>query len=75
MKFVYFNQKATNSIYSANFKLPTAIIVGSEEKGINDELLFMCNSKLQIPMYGETESLNVSVAAAIICYEAIRQRI
>ena len=68
-------QKATNSIYSANFKLPTAIIVGSEEKGINDELLFMCNSKLQIPMYGETESLNVSVAAAIICYEAVRQRI
>ena len=68
-------QKGTNSIYSANFKLPTAIIVGSEEKGINDELLFMCNSKLQIPMNGETESLNVSVAAAIICYEAIRQRI
>ena len=67
-------EKAKNNIYTANFKLPTAIILGSEEKGINSEFLRMCDHKLKIPMTGKTESLNVSVATSIISYEAVRQR-
>lgn len=74
MQLIGCTEKAKNDIYEADFKLPTAIIMGSEEKGINSEFLRMCDCKLRIPMEGETESLNVSVATAVITYEAMRQR-
>lgn len=58
----------------ADMTLPTCIVMGSEEKGIYEENLKLCNEKVRIPMSGALESLNVSVAAGIFIYEAIRQR-
>jgi len=53
---------------------PTAIIMGSEEDGISPEYLKLSDVKTRIPISGTVKSLNVSVAAAILTYEAIRQR-
>lgn len=53
---------------------PTAIVMGSEEKGIFEENLKRCTDQVRIPMTGSIESLNVSVAAGIMIYEAVRQR-
>jgi 23S rRNA (guanosine2251-2'-O)-methyltransferase len=48
--------------------------MGSEDKGIHPALLKICDEKLKIPMPGEFESLNVSVATGIILFEAMKQR-
>jgi 23S rRNA (guanosine2251-2'-O)-methyltransferase len=48
--------------------------MGSEEKGIYPALLKICDERIRIPMRGEFESLNVSVATGMILYEAMKQR-
>ena len=53
---------------------PVVIIMGSEEDGISEDILELADARTRIPMFGKTESLNVSVASAVILYEAIRQR-
>ena len=53
---------------------PLAIVMGSEDRGIYEPNLALCTDKVRIPMTGTIESLNVSVAAGIMLYEAIRQR-
>jgi 23S rRNA (guanosine2251-2'-O)-methyltransferase len=68
------DMKAATSIADANFKEPCAIVMGSEEKGIYPALLKICDEKISIPMRGDFESLNVSVATGMILYEAMRQR-
>ncbi len=65
---------ADKNIYDCNFKEPSAIIMGNEEKGIYPALMKICDEKMKIPMKGEFESLNVSVAAGMILYEAMKQR-
>ena len=67
-------EKTQNNIYKTDYKVPVAIIVGSEEDGISPELLKMSDTKANIPINGEISSLNVSVATGIILYEVIRQR-
>ncbi len=62
-------------MYDADFKRPTAIVMGSEERGISKEVLKLCDEQLAIPMIGAIESLNVSAAAAIMLFEVVRQRI
>ena len=65
----------TDTCYtSVDMTVPTAIVMGSEEKGIYEENLKRCTDKVRIPMTATIESLNVSVAAGILIYEAIRQR-
>ena len=54
--------------------LPLAIVVGNEEKGIYEENLKLCTDRVKLPMTGTIESLNVSVAAGVMLYEAVRQR-
>ena len=54
--------------------LPICIVMGSEEKGIYEENLKLCTDKVRLPMTGVIESLNVSVAAGVFIYEAVRQR-
>jgi 23S rRNA (guanosine2251-2'-O)-methyltransferase len=66
--------KATEEIFDINFKQPVAIVMGSEERGINPALLKICDQKFSIPMPGDFESLNVSVATGMILYEAMKQR-
>ena len=67
-------EKTQSNIYEADFKKPTAIILGSEEDGVSAEFLKMCDLKTKIPMIGKISSLNVSVATGVISYEALRQR-
>jgi len=67
--------KARKSISDCNFTEPSAIVMGSEEKGIYPALIKICDEKIKIPMAGDFESLNVSVATGIILYEAMKQRI
>jgi len=57
-----------------DFKTPTAIVLGSEGKGIRRLVKEHCDSLISIPLLGKVTSLNVSVAAAVILYEAVRQR-
>jgi 23S rRNA (guanosine2251-2'-O)-methyltransferase len=67
-------EKASDLIYQTDFTTPLAIILGSEEDGISPQLLKDADRLVKIPMSGSIESLNVSVAAGIIIYEAIRQK-
>lgn len=67
-------EKAENHLYNMDFKVPTALLLGSEEDGISPELMKQANVLAKIPMNGKIESLNVSVAAGIALYEAIRQK-
>ncbi|MBP6386028.1 MAG: 23S rRNA (guanosine(2251)-2'-O)-methyltransferase RlmB [Pseudarcicella sp.] len=69
------SEKVEKSMYQIDFKIPTAIIMGSEEDGISEELLRIVDQLANIPMAGRVGSLNVSVANGVILYEAIRQRL
>ncbi|MGZ8541077.1 MAG: 23S rRNA (guanosine(2251)-2'-O)-methyltransferase RlmB [Chitinophagaceae bacterium] len=66
---------ATKNIFDCDFKEPCAIVMGSEDNGIYPALLKICDEKLKIPMKGDFESLNVSVAAGMILYEVMKQRL
>jgi 23S rRNA (guanosine2251-2'-O)-methyltransferase len=57
-----------------DFKLPTAIVIGGEGKGISRLVKENCDEVVSIPMKGKISSLNASVAAAVIMYEILRQR-
>jgi 23S rRNA (guanosine2251-2'-O)-methyltransferase len=65
---------ADKNIANANFMEPCAIVIGSEDKGIYPALMKICDEKIKIPMAGDFESLNVSVATGIILYEVMKQR-
>lgn len=67
-------EKASSFHFKESYTTPTAIIMGSEENGIHNELLKKADSLAKIPMNGKIGSLNVSVALGIIAYEVIRQR-
>jgi 23S rRNA (guanosine2251-2'-O)-methyltransferase len=75
LKIVSCTEKTTNTIYETSFKGPMAIILGDEETGISTEVLERSNERTAIPMVGKVGSLNVSAAASVILYEALRQRI
>ena len=68
-----FSEKA-KSILEYDLTEPVAIILGNEHRGLSPELMELVDDELYIPMQGMVESLNVSVAAAIILYESWRQR-
>jgi len=61
--------------YSANLKDPFALVIGNENRGPSDIWRKEAYKKIKIPILGSTESLNASVAAGIILYEAVRQRL
>jgi 23S rRNA (guanosine2251-2'-O)-methyltransferase len=66
---------ASKKVSDIDFKEPVAIVMGSEEKGIYPALMKQCDEKFKIPMVGDFESLNVSVATGMILYEAMKQRL
>ena len=74
IKLVAATEKATNDYTNAKLNNPLAIVMGSEEDGIAPENLRFCNETVRIPLLGNIESLNVSVAAGVLIYEALRQR-
>ncbi len=67
-------EKASDVMYQADLGGPVALIVGSEEDGISPELLRAADRLVKVPMKGQIQSLNVSVAAALAVYEVVRQR-
>ena len=67
-------EKASDYLYKVDYTLPTAIIMGSEEDGISENILLEADLKVKIPLKGRVESLNVSVATGVILFEAVRQR-
>ncbi len=66
---------AEKKIFHIDFKEPCAIVVGSEDKGIFPALMKVCDEQFSIPMQNNFESLNVSVAAGMILYEVMKQRL
>ncbi len=68
-------EKTPDMYYTHDYSLPAAIIMGSEEDGVSNELLNLSDAHAKIPLFGKIGSLNVSVAAGVILYEAVRQRL
>ena len=75
LQLVCCTENTKENIYTPDYTSPTAIIMGSEEDGIRNEIIRIANHLAKIPMFGEIESLNVSVSSGVIIYEAIRQRV
>ena len=69
------SEKSRKLLYDADLRRPTAIVMGAEDTGVSKEVLKLCDEQLAIPMIGHIESLNVSAAAAVMLFEAVRQRI
>ena len=65
---------ASTDLYSADLKGPAAIVIGSEGDGMSRLVAENCDFLVSIPMKGHISSLNASAAAAILLYEAVRQR-
>lgn len=68
------SEKAHNIYYQVDMKCPICLILGSENKGVSNEALKLSDELIKIPMLGQIESLNVSVAAGILMFEVLRQR-
>ncbi|MBK5214619.1 MAG: 23S rRNA (guanosine(2251)-2'-O)-methyltransferase RlmB [Flavobacteriaceae bacterium] len=67
-------EKTHTEIYSVDLKTPLAIIMGSEGKGVSKSVLTLVDHKASLPLLGEINSLNVSVACGAFLYEVVRQR-
>lgn len=65
---------AQRSYTQADFKGAWALVLGSEDQGLSEHWLKLADTTVKIPMNGQADSLNVSISAAIILYEALRQR-
>jgi 23S rRNA (guanosine2251-2'-O)-methyltransferase len=74
LRIVAATEKATTPYFKQNYQGPVAIIMGSEEDGISNDLLRTADELVKIPILGKISSLNVSVAAGIMLYETVRQR-
>lgn len=68
------SEKGTKTIYDSDMTIPTVIVMGDEDEGISGDILKISDMVAQIPMKGTINSLNVSVAGALIMFEASRQR-
>lgn len=68
------NEKSEQNYTSMQANQPLAIIMGSEDRGVSEEYLKRSDTQVQIPILGEIDSLNVSVAAAVLLYEVVKQR-
>lgn len=68
------DHQASNSLFSADLTGPLALVIGGEEKGIRSLVKKQCDFSISIPQTGRVGSLNASAAAAVILYEAFRQR-
>ncbi|NWF64948.1 MAG: RNA methyltransferase [Chloroflexi bacterium] len=74
MRILAATPSAQRSYFEVNLKEPLAIAVGTEDEGLTDFWMDNADLRIQIPMYGRVNSLNVSVSAALALYEVVRQR-
>jgi 23S rRNA (guanosine2251-2'-O)-methyltransferase len=75
IKTVGANEKTTDLLYDIDLNIPLAIVLGSEDRGINPSTLKVLDQIVKLPMQGDIASLNVSVACGAMLYEAVRQRL
>jgi len=74
LRIIAATEKAEKYYTDSKMDVPLCIVLGSEDKGISQEILDLADEQIRIPLYGKIESLNVSAAAALIIFEAARQR-
>lgn len=74
IRIVAATEKGNKLFTDSNFNCPLGIVMGSEDDGISQQILIIADEHLKIPVLGKIESLNVSVSAALMIYEAVRQR-
>ncbi len=74
LKIIAASEKAVQDYTAISYTEPIAIVMGAEDKGISPEILALCDEHVRIPLLGNIQSLNVSVAAGILIYEAVKQR-
>jgi 23S rRNA (guanosine2251-2'-O)-methyltransferase len=74
IKTVAATEKTDQNIYDISLNEPVAIIMGSEDRGINPSVLKIVDEKAKLPLFGTIGSLNVSVACGAFLYETVRQR-
>ena len=67
-------EKVSKSLYEIDFSGPLAVVLGSEEDGISDDIMRRADELASIPMFGKVASMNVSVANGVVLFEALRQR-
>ncbi len=74
LRVVGFTEKAKESLWKSDLTGPLCVMMGSEEDGISPAYLKRLDDHLMIPMPGDIDSLNVSVATGVVCFEVVRQR-
>ncbi len=74
LKLIAATEKSSENYTQKDYTGPVAIIMGSEEFGIDRQILDLADERVQIPILGKIQSLNVSVAAGLLAYEVVRQR-
>ena len=74
VQIVAATEEANEFYYKTDFTMPTAILMGAEDTGVAMEHLRVADQMVKIPILGEIESLNVSVAASVLMYEVVKQR-
>ncbi len=74
VKVVAATEKSTQDYCSTDYTTPIALVMGGEDMGIAMDNLRICDEMVSIPVCGSIASLNVSAAAAVLMYEAVRQR-
>lgn len=75
IQIVAATEKTQNLLYDCDLTKPTAIVMGSEDRGIASSVLKISDAQAKLPMSGSIASLNVSVACGAFLYEAVRQRL
>ena len=68
------SEKAVKNYTEVDFSVPTALVMGSEDVGVSPQVLRLCDEMIGIPILGNIQSLNVSVATGILTYEVVRCR-
>lgn len=68
------SEQATTCYWDFDFRTPVALVLGREGGGLHNKVRRRCDAEVRVPMQGHVGSLNVSVAAALVAYEAMRQR-
>ena len=74
-RVVAVSEKANYNYTMGDYTGPTALVMGAEDKGISSQVMELCDERVSIPMFGHIGSLNVSVAAGVMMYEVVRQRL
>jgi 23S rRNA (guanosine2251-2'-O)-methyltransferase len=66
---------AKQNVYDTDLKIPIAVVIGNENKGVGRLIKESCDFLVKLPMFGQLNSLNASVAAGVLMYEVVRQRL